>query len=215
MIERKFIQRGRRNLKVEEYLESQLGNADFSHAEIKRTPLNTRITVYAGRPGMVIGRAGSKIQELTDTLKTKFGVDNPLLEVKEVENPYMDAQVVAKQIVSALERRIAARRIVNIMLQEVMKAGAIGVEIVISGKLGGALARTERFSLGYLKKCGEPAETCTHKAKAQANLKAGVIGVKVTVMKSTQDILALAKRLKDLKKKLKEEKKAEETSDDS
>src|SRR3989344_8621568 len=99
MIERKFIQRGIRNLGIEEYLKSELDKADFSHAEIKRTPLNTRITIYSGRPGMVIGRGGQKIQELTDMLKAEFGVDNPQIEVKEVENPYLDAAVVAKQIV--------------------------------------------------------------------------------------------------------------------
>ena len=200
---------------IEEYLKSQLDKADFSHAEIKRTPLNTRITVYAGRPGMVIGRAGSKIQELTETLKSKFGIDNPQLEVKEVDNPYLDANVVAKQIVGALERKVAHRRIVNIMMQEIMRAGAIGVELVLSGKLGGALARTERFSLGYLKKCGEPAVSCTDKAKAQAFLKAGVIGVKVTIMKDTPDILALAKRLDDVKKRVKAEKAAEAIVSDS
>lgn len=209
MIERKFIQQGIRNLGIEEYLKSELDKADFSHAEIKRTPLNTRITVYAARPGMVIGRGGQKIQELTETLKTKFGIDNPLLEVREIESPYLDANVVAKQIVAALERRVAHRRIINIMIQEVMNAGAVGVEVVVGGKLGGALARTERFSSGYLKKCGEPAVSCTDKAKAQANLKQGVIGVKVTIMKSTPDILALAQKLNEIKKQAKEKKNKE------
>ncbi len=98
MIERNFVKEGIRNADIEAFLQKELDHAEYSHSEIKRTPLNTRIVIYAGRPGMVIGRMGSNIQKLTEDLATKFKIEKPQLEIKEIERPDLDARVIAKRI---------------------------------------------------------------------------------------------------------------------
>lgn len=211
MIERKFIERGVRDLKVREFLEGEFERADFSHVEIHRTPLNTIITIHAGRPGIIIGRAGAKIKELTDTLAKAFGIENPVLEVKTVEKPELDPKIVARQIVSALERGLPYRRLANTYLRTVMEAGAIGVEIVISGKMAGERKRLERFVEGYIRKCGEPAEKYVEKGYAAATLKAGVIGVRVSIMRTLPPEMLLEKKIREIApESLKLEEKKEE-----
>lgn len=212
MIERKFVKRGIRNTELEAYLRKELENADFSHSEIRRTPLNTRIILFAARPGMVIGRGGQKIQELTEKLKKDFAIDNPQIEVVSVENPMLDAKIVAKQIANALQRGLAYRRVVNVMLKDVMDAGALGIEIRIGGKLGGARSRSERFQIGYLKKSGHSALENTERGDAFAILKAGCIGIQVRIMKSVPDILMVKERVHKIGQKPAEEPKTEEVA---
>jgi len=198
VIERKFIGRGTRDVRVREYLAGHLERSDFSSIEIRRTPLNTRVIIHAGRPGIIIGRAGSKIKELTDTLQKRFGLENPIIEVKAIERPELDAKIVAKQIADALERGIAYRKLATGYLQRVMEAGAIGIEIVITGKLGGERARSERFVAGYIKKCGEPAEKYVDRGVAAAILKAGMIGVRVSIMNTLPSELLLERKIRDM-----------------
>lgn len=199
VIERRFIERGMRDIQVTEFLKKEFERADFSHVEIRRTPLSTRITIWAGRPGIIIGRAGTKIKELTDTLQNQFKIDNPQLEVKVVERPELDAKVVARQIASALERGLSHRRIANSTLQQVMGAGALGIEIRVGGKLSGERSRAERFVEGYIKKCGEPALQWVEWGYAQAKLKPGVLGIQVGIMKSLPLDMLLEKQIEQLK----------------
>jgi len=213
LIERKFIEKGIRNVELSEYLDSVLDRADYSHSDIKRTPLNTRITVFAGRPSMVIGRGGIKIKEITKALSTQFKIDNPQIEVKSIENPDLDAQVIAKQIVSALEKGMKYRRIVNVMIKRIMSSGAAGVEVTVSGKLGGSRSRSEKFLRGYIKKCGDTAEKYTSIAYEAANLRQGVIGVRIIIMKSLPEMIQIQKKLKTNEEKVEEESK--ESDDDS
>ncbi len=212
MIERKFIEKGIRNSEMEAFLNKSLERADYSHSDIKRTPLNTRIVIHAGRPGVVIGHAGSKINEMTGAIKNRFKIDNPQIEVKSVENQELDARVVAKQIASSLERGTKHRQIVNIMLKKIMEAGAIGVEISVSGKITGSRSRAEKFMSGYLKKCGNTSDVHTQRAFEKATLKAGVIGIKVKLMNTMPSVLSIEKTIeekaqeKEAEKKEKEEK---------
>ncbi len=216
MIERKFIEKGIRNSEMEAYLNKSLERADYSHSDIKRTPLNTRIVIHAGRPGVVIGHAGSKINEMTGAIKNIFKIDNPQIEVKSVENQELDARVIAKQIASSLERGTKHRQIVNIMLKKIMGAGAIGVEITVSGKITGSRSRTEKFMSGYLKKCGNTSDVHTQRAFEKATLKAGVIGIKVKLMSTMPSVLSIEKTIeekaqeKEAEKKEKEEKEKED-----
>lgn len=216
MIERKFIEKGIRNSEMEAYLNKSLERADYSHSDIKRTPLNTRIVIHAGRPGVVIGHAGSKINEMTGAIKNIFKIDNPQIEVKTVENQELDARVIAKQIASSLERGTKHRQIVNIMLKKIMGAGAIGVEITVSGKITGSRSRTEKFMSGYLKKCGNTSDVHTQRAFEKATLKAGVIGIKVKLMSTMPSVLSIEKTIeekaqeKEAEKKEKEEKEKED-----
>lgn len=211
MIERKFVEKGIKKAEMETYLNHALERADYSHADIKRTPMNTRIVIHAGRPGVVIGHSGSKINEITETLRTQFKVDNPQIEVKAIPKPDLDPVVVAKQIASSLERGMKHRQIVNLMLKKIMHSGAIGVEITISGKISGARSRSEKFMQGYLKKCGNTADVYTLKGHGMAILKAGMIGVTVKLMTTRPSELSINERIED---KLKEkEHKEKETKD--
>lgn len=183
MIERNFVKEGIRNADIEAYLRKELDHAEYSHSEIKRTPLNTRIIIYAGRPGMVIGRSGSNIQKLTEELAAKFKIDKPQIEIKEIERPDLDARITAKRIAAAIEKGNNPRKIANIFIKKILASGAIGAEIVISGKSGGGRSKADKFIEGYLKKCGDTSERYANRAKLTAFTKPGAIGIKVRIMR--------------------------------
>jgi len=155
MIERKFIEDQIKSLEIGEYLAKNLEKADYSHIDIQITPLSTRLVVYVGRPGIAIGRAGKNIEMITNVLSEKFGVKNPQLDIQSISNPDLDATYVAHQISSALERYVKANKIVNIYLSNIMKAGAYGAEIRVSGKISGGRGRTDKKQIGYIKKSGD------------------------------------------------------------
>ncbi|MEM5872267.1 MAG: 30S ribosomal protein S3 [Candidatus Aenigmatarchaeota archaeon] len=181
-LEKKFIKEGIRNKDIEEFLANEFAKAGYSHCEIQRTPLSTRITVYAHKPGLIIGRGGKNIETMTQVLKDKFGLENPQLEVQEVTNPDLDPFIVSKWIASAIEKGLNYKRVANLALERVMNAGAAGVAIRIAGKLGSDMARTEKFSSGYLKYSGDFADTLVKTAYAQANVKLGTIGIQVRIL---------------------------------
>ncbi|GBF35983.1 MAG TPA: 30S ribosomal protein S3 [Methanothermococcus okinawensis] len=182
MIERVFVKEHVTEALVDEYLKNRLTRAGYSHMEMKKTPIGTRIIIYAEKPGLVIGRKGRLVKELTETIAKEFGVVNPQIEVKQVENPDLDPAIVAQKIASALERGMHFRRVAHAAVRRVMGAGAKGVVVIISGKLTGERARTEKFMEGYMKHCGEPSEVLVRKAHRIAKLKLGVIGVTVKLV---------------------------------
>ncbi len=181
-IERYFIKEGVREMLIDEYLEKELRRAGYGGLDIKKTPLGTKVIIFAARPGYVIGRGGRKIRELTRILEMQFGLENPQIEVEEIKNPYLNAKVQAVRLAQALERGIHFRRAAYSAIRAIMMNGARGVEIRLSGKLTGERAKSVRFYQGYLAKVGNPAETLVSKGYAQALLKLGVIGVKVSIM---------------------------------
>ena len=181
-LERKFIKEGIRNKYVEEFLASEFSRAGYSHCEIQRTPLSIRITVFAHKPGLIIGKGGKNIENMTQTLKEKFGFENPQLDVQEVANPDLDPNIVSKWIASAIERGVHYKRVANLAIEKIMAAGAAGVAIRIGGKLGSDISRVEKFSSGYLKYSGDDAETLVKKAYAQAIVKLGTIGIQVRIL---------------------------------
>ncbi len=189
-IERKFINENIKRAQIEEFLANEFSRAGYSHAEITRTPLATRVTVWAQKPGMVIGRGGKTIDALTETLKTKFGLENPALDVQEVENPDLNARIVAKQIAAAIERGLQYKRIVQFAIERSMRSGAVGIAVRVSGMVGGNMSRTEKFSSGYLKFAGEPAEKQS-KSYARAQVKLGTIGIQVRILtEKPKDLMA-------------------------
>ena len=205
--ERKFIEASKRLMQMEEFLQKEFSRAGYSHIDIQRTPLSMRITVYAHKPGMIIGRGGKNIDAMTEALKSQFGIENPQLEVVEVPNPDLDANIVAKQIAAAIERGLNYKRVVNLTIQRSMESGAVGIAIRTSGKVGGEMSRTEKFSAGYLKYAGDPADTLVHKAYARANVKLGVIGIQVRILNTPPQELELLKKIRGMKP---EENKVEE-----
>ncbi|MEK6934489.1 MAG: 30S ribosomal protein S3 [Nanoarchaeota archaeon] len=184
MIERKFVKQKLKELRIQEYIASELGKTGYSRTEVKRTPLGEKIIVYTTRPGLLVGRKGENIQRLTNTLKRKFKMQDPQIEIGEVTNPYLEVSYVCDRIVSTLER-FGSKRFKSIgykTLQGIMDSGAMGAEIVISGKVPSARARSWRFSEGYLKKSGDISVSKVAHATGYANLKSGIIGVKVKIM---------------------------------
>ena len=184
MIERKFVAQKFKEFQIQEYITQNLENVGHSHTKMVKTPLGEKIIIYASRPGLIVGRKGQNIKQLTKTLKKRFDMENPQIEISEVENPNLDARIVAEKIVDALEKFGSEKfkAIGHKIMTDVMRAGALGIEIVVSGKVPSARAKSWRFYSGYLKKCGDIAITGVRKADAQAQLKTGIIGVKVKIM---------------------------------
>lgn len=177
-----FISEAIKKTEIDEFLQKKLERAGYGGVNISKTPLGTHIVIYAMRPGIVIGRGGETIRELANLLEEKFGVSNPQISVSEIEIPELNAHVVASRIASALQRGVHFRRAGFWALNQVMEAGALGVEIIISGKLRTERARYEKFRAGYLPKCGEPSMKYMRKAEVHVQLKPGIFGVKVRIM---------------------------------
>ncbi|MEM4247662.1 MAG: 30S ribosomal protein S3 [Candidatus Nanoarchaeia archaeon] len=186
MIEREFIKEKAKYLKIKEYVMRQIPKiAGIGKISIERTPLGEKIIVNVVKPGLIIGRGGKTIADLTTTLKTKFGLENPQIEVREITNPSLNAAVVANRIASDLERFGAARfkAIGYKALTDIMNAGALGTEIKISGRgVPGARAKRWRFPAGYMKKSGQIALEEVDFAMVPANLHSGTVGVQVKIM---------------------------------
>ena len=185
MIERKFVAQKMKEYQVQNYIIDNLKNVGHSHTTMVKTPLGEKIVIYASRPGLIVGRKGENIKELTLNLKKKFQLENPQIEISEVENINLDAGIVAEKMTSSLERFGSEKfkAIGHKAMGDVMRAGALGVEITMSGKIPSSRAKTWRFYSGYIKKCGDVALNEVDAAMAQARLKSGVIGVKVNIMR--------------------------------
>ncbi|UCH88990.1 MAG: 30S ribosomal protein S3 [Thermoplasmata archaeon] len=180
--ERKFIAENIRRVLLKEYLMQKTERAGFGDLDIQRTPLGTRVTLIAERPGMVIGRKGATIKELTKIVEDDFKFDNPQIEVQEAPNPNLNPQIMAQKLVSALERGWHFRRAGHSTVRQIMAAGAKGCQVIISGKLTGQRHRVEKFKEGHIKFCGEPKKQWMHEGFAVAKKKLGIIGVKVQIM---------------------------------
>lgn len=201
MIERQFVKQNLKKFAIQEYITSNLSNVGHSYTKLQKTPLGEKIIICASRPGLIVGKSGANITKLTNELKQKFNLENPQIELVEVENIYQDAGIVAEIISNSLERYGSQRfkGIGHKVMTEVMKAGAWGVEIVISGKIPSSRARSWRFWQGYLKKCGDIAIVGVNKAYTVAKLKTGVIGIKVSILPKTTKLPDKIKLLKDVK----------------
>lgn len=184
MIERKFVAQNWKEFQIKEYVKQSLSKVGLSDVKVQRTPLGERILVSASRPGLVVGRGGANITMLTRDLKLKFKLENPQIEIEEVPNIGLDPSIVAEMIASSLERfgSLRFKGIGHRAMTDVMNAGALGVEIFLSGRIPSSRAKTWRFYAGYLKKCGNVAVTDVKTAYSTAKLKTGVIGAKVSIM---------------------------------
>ncbi|MBU3905322.1 MAG: 30S ribosomal protein S3 [Nanoarchaeota archaeon] len=180
--ERVFVKKAIKMLEVEKFLEEEFSRAGYSHSDIQRTPLAIRVTIYAHKPGLIIGRGGKNIERVTNILKDKFGFENPQMDVQEVIDPHLNAAIVSKQIASGIERGLNHKRVANMTVRRVMDSGAIGIAIRLSGKMGGNMSRTEKFQEGYLKFAGETAQTLVNEADATAHVKLGTIGIRVKIL---------------------------------
>lgn len=207
-VEKHFVKEGIKEAQIEEFLRKKFERAGYSHIEIQRTPLGTRIIVYANRPGLVIGKSGSRIKEITEEVQKRFGLENPMLDVMEIENPFLNAQIIAGKIAKGLERGSFYKKIANFYLDEIMKAGAVGVQIRIGGKLGGQRGRFQKFKEGYIKHAGYYADNVLDRGQAVAVLKLGIVGVQVKILK---DLPEITMKIKEEKVEKVEDKGTEKT----
>jgi small subunit ribosomal protein S3 len=177
-----FVTESIKRTEIDEFLQNKLEKAGYGGVSISKTPLGTHIVIYAMRPGLVIGRGGETIRELASILEAKFNVSNPQISVSEIEIPELNAYVVASKLGSALQRGVHFRRAGFWALNSVIEAGALGAEIIISGKLRTERARYEKFKSGYLPKCGDPPQKYMRKAEVHVQLKPGMFGIRVMIM---------------------------------
>ncbi|MDD3398085.1 MAG: 30S ribosomal protein S3 [Candidatus Methanomethylophilaceae archaeon] len=180
--ERKFVAENIRRVLLKEYLMKEVSRAGFGGLDVQRTPMGTRVILSTERPGLVIGRRGATINKLTRDIEEKFGFENPGIEVTEVANPNLSAQIMAEKLAFSLERGWHFRRAGHSTVRRIMESGARGCQVVIAGKLTGQRHRTEKFKDGYIKFCGEPKIQFIEHGFAVAKLKQGVIGVTVEIM---------------------------------
>jgi len=182
--ERNFIRENTNRVLIKEFLIKKIEGAGFGGMNIQRTPMGTRINIVVERPGMVIGKGGVKIKELTEAIRENFNVENPQIEIEEAgSKASLNAKIMAEKLAEALQRGWHFRRAGHSTVRRIMDAGAKGCQVIIAGKLTGARHRTEKFTQGHIKYCGETAREVMDVGYAVAKLKAGVLGVKVKIMR--------------------------------
>ncbi len=189
MIERIFVEEGIKKVRMNEYFRNELDRAGYGGMDIKRTPMGTQITVKVEKPGMVIGKEGRRIRKMTDEIVKRQELDNPQIDVQPIEVPELNAQLMASRLAKLIERGWHFRRAGRSTLQRIMDKGALGCEIIMSGKLKGPRGRMEKMVDGYIKHCGSIAEEIVDKGYAIAQKKAGVIGVRVWIVRPDSKIL--------------------------
>ena len=166
---------------LKDYLREAIKDAGFSHAEISKTPTGTRVALHVTRPGIVIGRKGSGIRELTEKLATDFGLKSPQISVVEIEKPELAPSVMCNRMASHLERGTAFRRATMWTLKQIMEGGAMGVQITISGKLRGDRSAFEKHTAGVLPRAGHHAEVIVDEDIAHVNTAMGLIGIRIRI----------------------------------
>lgn len=184
MIEKVFVKQGLKKVQLHQYLKKELGRAGFTGFDMVKTPLVTRIIVNVSRPGLAIGKGGQNIRTLTETISKVYGVDNPQLEIKEITTPDLDAKSVCDKMKNMIERGFAWRSVAFRTVQDIERAGAQGMEVILSGKLAGKGGRKKqvRFIKGYMKKVGDQTRL-VDEAKVTTYPKVGAIGVTVRIIR--------------------------------
>jgi small subunit ribosomal protein S3 len=180
--EHQFIEDGLQRSQIDEFFAQELGRAGYGGMEVAKTPMGTQIVLRAEKPGMVIGKGGKNIRKITRELKERFDLDDPQIDVQEVDEPDLNARIVADRLANALERGWYFRKAGHTTVDRIMQSGALGAEIVMSGKVTGARSRVEKFNRGYIKHNGEPAEEVVDTGQSVSVMKLGTIGVTVKII---------------------------------
>jgi len=170
-----------RNSELDEFLKEELKDAGFGGADIQKSPLGTRLTLYVTRPGLVIGRKGSGIRDLTSKLEVKFGLTNPQISVVEVEVPELNPKIMCNRLAQLIERGTAFRRAALWTVNTIKNAGALGVEVTISGKLRSERAHFEKHSSGIIPKSGNMADKVVREGITHVLTKMGIMGIRLKI----------------------------------
>ena len=185
---------------LKDYLREAIKDAGFSHAEISKTPVGTRVALHVTRPGIVIGRKGSGIRALTDKLATDFELKNPQISVVEIEKPELAPSVMCNRMASHLERGTAFRRATMWTLKQIMEGGAMGVQITISGKLRGDRSAFEKHTQGILPRAGHHAEIIVDEDIAHVKTAMGLIGIRIRIARKEKLVPEFEMRKEKAKK---------------
>lgn len=180
--EHQFIEDGLQKSQIDEFFAEELGRAGYGGMDVAKTPMGTQIVLKAEKPGMVIGKGGKNIRKITRQLQEQFNLDDPQIDVQEVDEPDLNARIVADRLANALERGWYFRKAGHTTIDRIMESGALGAEIVLSGKVTGARSRVEKFNRGYIKHNGEPAQEVVDEGQGVAVMKLGTIGVTVKII---------------------------------
>jgi small subunit ribosomal protein S3 len=172
-----------RNMELDEFLSQTLKDAGYGYVDVQKTPIGTRITLYVTRPGLVIGRKGTGIKDLTSKLEQKFGLSSPQISVMEVAIPELNPKIMCNRIAQLIERGTAFRRAALWTINTVMSAGALGVEVSVSGKLRSERAHFEKHSAGIIPKSGDVASRVVDTAITHVLTRMGLMGVQLRIAK--------------------------------
>lgn len=170
-----------RNLELDEFLSETLRDAGYGRVDVQKTPLGTRITLSVTRPGLVIGRKGAGIKDLTTKLEQKFGLSNPQISVTELEAPELNPKIMCNRIAQLIERGTAFRRAAIWTNNTIMNAGALGVEITVAGKLRSERAHFEKHAAGLVPKSGDVANKVVRHGVTHVLTKMGLMGIQLKI----------------------------------
>jgi small subunit ribosomal protein S3 len=170
-----------RNLELDEFLSETLRDAGYGRVDVQKTPIGTRITLSVTRPGLVIGRKGTGIKDLTTKLEQKFGLTNPQISVTELEAPELNPKIMCNRIAQLIERGTAFRRAAIWTNNTIMNAGALGVEITVAGKLRSERAHFEKHAAGLVPKSGDVANKVVRYGVTHVLTKMGLMGIQLKI----------------------------------
>ena len=166
---------------INDFLRQKIKDAGFSQVEISKTPTGTRVVLHVTRPGIVIGRKGTGIKELTEILEKQFDLKNPQIAVEEIQKPELSPSVMCNRMASHLERGTAFRRATMWTMQQIMDNGAMGTQITISGKLRGDRSAFEKHSAGVLPRAGHHADVVVSEDIVHVETAMGLIGIRIRI----------------------------------
>lgn len=168
-------------MELNEYLAESLKDAGFGGVDVQKTPIGTRLTLYVTRPGLVIGRKGTGIKDLTSRLEQNFGLTNPQISVLEVPVPELNPKIMSNRIAQLIERGTAFRRASLWTINTIMNSGALGVEVSVAGKLRSERAHFEKHSAGIIPKSGDVAERVVKIGVSHVLTKMGLMGIQLKI----------------------------------
>ena len=182
---------------LNDFLREKIKDAGFDSVEISKTPTGTKIVLYVTRPGIVIGRKGSGIKDLTEKIQTDLGYKNPQISVEEILNPELSPSVMCNRMSAHIERGTAFRRATMWTMNQIMEAGAIGVQITISGKLRGDRSAFEKHTQGILPRAGNYAKNIVSEDIVHTKTPMGLIGIKIRIARKEKIVLEFEHKEKE------------------
>jgi len=182
---------------LNDFLREKIKDAGFDSVEISKTPTGTKIVLYVTRPGIVIGRKGSGIKDLTEKIQTDFGYKNPQISVEEILKPELSPSVMCNRMSAHIERGTAFRRATMWTMNQIMEAGALGVQITISGKLRGDRSAFEKHTQGVLPRAGNYAKNIVSEDIVHTKTPMGLIGIKIRIARKEKIVLEFEHKEKE------------------